>query len=144
MSEQEVVQVKLHQWHECEAQASPIREIVFINEQNVSEEEERDGRDTECVHAVAWLDGKAIGTGRLLPEGSIGRMAVLSEYRGLKVGSLLLTALVEAARDKGYPEVQLAAQEHALQFYLKHGFIPEGERFFEAGIAHVQMRKSLT
>ncbi|MFC3338723.1 GNAT family N-acetyltransferase [Paracandidimonas soli] len=144
MSEQAVFQVLLHEWQECEVQASLVRKIVFIDEQGVSLEEEMDGRDDQCVHAVAWSGNTAVGTGRLLPEGSIGRMAVLREYRGRKVGSLLLTALVESARSKGYAQVYLAAQEHALPFYLRHGFIPEGERFFEAGIAHVMMRRHLS
>ncbi|MCB1093402.1 MAG: GNAT family N-acetyltransferase, partial [Verrucomicrobiae bacterium] len=54
-----------------------IRRIVFIEEQGVSEALEIDGRDPECVHALARDgSGEVIGTARLLPEGKIGRVAV--------------------------------------------------------------------
>src|SRR5690606_1228452 len=77
MSEQVEFRVKLHDWHECATQASFIRKVVFVDEQGVSQEEEMDGRDDSCVHALATLGDTAVATGRLRPEGSIGRMAVL-------------------------------------------------------------------
>src|SRR5690606_40224384 len=113
MSEQVEFRVKLHDWHECATQASFIRKVVFVDEQGVSQEEEMDGRDDSCVHALATLGDTAVATGRLRPEGSIGRMAVLKPYRGNGVGGIVLEALVEAARAKGYAQVTLAAQEHA-------------------------------
>ncbi len=121
-----------------------IRETVFVREQNVPLEEEWDQLDPLCVHVVArTLDGIPIGTGRLTPEHSIGRMAVLREWRGKGVGDALLLALIEQARQRGWPDVALNAQESAIGFYLRHGFVPEGERFQEAGIEHQAMRRPL-
>lgn len=121
-----------------------IRETVFVREQNVPLEEEWDQLDPQCVHVVArTLDGIPIGTGRLTPERTIGRMAVLREWRGKGVGDALLLALIEQARQRGWPEVALNAQESAIGFYLRHGFVAEGERFQEAGIEHQRMRHAL-
>ena len=54
-----------------------IRFDVFVKEQGVDPSLEIDGQDPDCLHAIAYTDGKAAGTGRLLPDGHIGRMAVL-------------------------------------------------------------------
>ena len=105
------------------ALAAPIRFAVFVEEQGVPREIELDEMDAACIHALAYLDGKAIGTGRLLPDGHIGRMAVLKEWRGHGVGSRILNALVEQARRRGDREVALSAQVHALAFYRAHGFV---------------------
>ncbi|SHI00968.1 Predicted N-acyltransferase, GNAT family [Pollutimonas bauzanensis] len=122
-----------------------IRYEVFVQEQRVPVEEEQDLEDPHCVHAVAYDErGAAVGTGRLLRNAHIGRMAVLAPYRGRGVGSLLLTALVNEARRRKYLEVVLAAQLHAQAFYAAHGFVAEGGVFLDAGIEHVTMRHALT
>lgn len=81
-----------------------------------------------------------MGTGRLLPDGHIGRMAVLREWRGKGVGALLLRALVELARSRGHTSVRLNAQTQALGFYRRYGFEAVGAQFMEAGIPHLAMR----
>jgi predicted GNAT family N-acyltransferase len=81
-----------------------------------------------------------LGTGRLLPDGHIGRMAVLRQARGAGVGSALLRALMQAARARGDREVMLSAQTHALPFYERFGFVAEGEAYDDAGIPHRVMR----
>ena len=122
-----------------------VRETVFVHEQQVPLEEEWDALDPECVHVVArTIDGTPIGTGRLTPEHKIGRMAVLRQWRGKGVGDALLLALVEQAHQRGWREVALNAQVTAIDFYLRHGFQPYGERFREAGIEHQAMRRALT
>ena len=122
-----------------------VRETVFVEEQKVPIEDEWDALDPECVHVIARaLDGRAIGTGRLTPEHKIGRMAVLPEWRGKGVGDAMLLALVEEAQERGWREVALNAQVSAIDFYVRHGFRPEGERFWEAGIEHQAMRRELT
>ncbi len=122
----------------------PIRLAVFVHEQKVPVEEEVDQMDPLSIHAVALNDqGLAVGTGRLLPDGHVGRMSVLLPYRSTGVGSALLTALVEQARRSGFEEVILHAQTHAKNFYLLHGFMEEGEMFYEANIPHVRMRRHL-
>ncbi|MFN3236199.1 MAG: GNAT family N-acetyltransferase [Pseudomonadales bacterium] len=132
-------------WSQDQSVLSNLRRIVFIIEQSVPQEEEWDGQDEDAWH---WLAsdpaGKPIGTARLLPSGQIGRMAVLQEYRGLKVGRAMLEAAVEKARRLGFQNVFLNAQSHALEFYKKSGFIPEGEEFMEAGIAHFRMQQALS
>ena len=126
------------------AELRAIREPVFVREQNVPVDLELDALDAACVHALARdADGRPIGTGRLAPNGKIGRMAVLAEWRGRGVGRALLHRLVEAAREAGLPEVMLHAQVDAEAFYAAEGFLPEGERFEEAGIVHQAMRRRL-
>lgn len=131
-------------WDTLGAEASRIRLEVFVEEQQVPLAEELDARDAQCLHAIAYdADGRAMGTGRLLPDGHIGRMAVRKPWRGQGVGSLLLTALMDAARRRGDAEVVLDAQLHARAFYARHGFTEEGETFMDAGIPHRVMRRRL-
>lgn len=123
------------------AQLQAVRHPVFIDEQHVPAELEWDELDAPSHHVLALADdGTPIGTGRLTPRRTIGRMAVLREWRGRGVGEALLDALVQRARDLGWPEVTLAAQTHALGFYARAGFLPEGEHFDDAGIDHLLMR----
>ncbi|MFN7570738.1 MAG: GNAT family N-acetyltransferase [Betaproteobacteria bacterium] len=136
--------VRLGSWAELKAEAAPIRFAVFVDEQKVPAEIEIDEWDEPSLHAVARdAQGRAVGTGRLLPDGHIGRMAVLAPARGAGVGSVLLTALVEAARERGHAEAVLSAQTHAIPFYRRHGFVEEGEVYDDAGIPHRQMRRRL-
>jgi len=121
-----------------------VRQQVFVVEQGVPADLERDALDAVCVQVLARdVDGAAIGTGRLLPDGRIGRMAVLPGWRSQGVGEALLQALVQAAMDAGLPQVSLHAQLPACDFYARQGFVPEGSRFEEAGISHLQMRRAL-
>ncbi len=123
----------------CPALAS-VRRAVFIEEQRVPEDMEWDGHDAAAIHAVATsLGGEPIGTGRLLPDGRIGRMAVLAAWRGLGVGGAILRLLLDAAREQGNAEVKLHAQTHALDFYARQGFVAVGDEFMEAGIPHREM-----
>jgi len=121
-----------------------VREPVFVQEQQVPIELEWDELDPVCTHVLARdADGAPIGTGRLTPERKIGRMAVLPAWRGRGVGDALLLALVDEAKRQRWPEVKLHAQVTALGFYAKHGFVPVGPRFMEAGIEHQTMRRRL-
>lgn len=121
-----------------------VRETVFVHEQQVPIEEEWDALDPLCLHVIARdADGAPIGTARLTPEHKIGRMAVLAGWRGRGVGDALLGALMSKARERGWAEVSLNAQVTAQTFYARHGFVPCGERFMEAGIEHQGMRRAL-
>jgi predicted GNAT family N-acyltransferase len=135
-----MLRIDLMPWSEAREEASRIRFAVFVEEQRVPREIELDARDAECVHALARLDGRAVGTGRLLPDAHIGRMAVLKECRAMGVGSRILESLVRRARERGDREVVLSAQVHALPFYARHGFSAFGEVYEEAGIPHQDMR----
>lgn len=122
-----------------------IRERVFVLEQNVPVELEWDEWDACSVHGLAETpEGEAIGTGRLLPDGHIGRMAVLPRWRGQGAGSALLRWLMDRARTQGHAEVRLNAQTRAVPFYARHGFVAHGEAFVDAGIEHVEMLRRLS
>jgi predicted GNAT family N-acyltransferase len=127
--------------------AYAIRRRVFIEEQNVPEEIEMDADDEHAFHALAILDGVAIGCGRMLDHGDsevkIGRMAVLREFRGTGVGAHILRFLIDRARARGLRRAILHAQLTAEGFYLKEGFNPVGGVFDEAGIAHRKMERDL-
>jgi predicted GNAT family N-acyltransferase len=138
-----MLRIDLMPWSEAREEASRIRFAVFVEEQRVPREIELDARDAECIHALARLDGRAVGTGRLLPDAHIGRMAVLKECRAMGVGSRILESLVQRARERGDSEVVLSAQVHALAFYARHGFSAFGEAYEEAGIPHQDMRRRL-
>ncbi|WP_019141023.1 GNAT family N-acetyltransferase [Noviherbaspirillum massiliense] len=131
----------LGDWDALKNDAQPIRYEVFVTEQKVPVELEWDEWDAECLHAlVRDSNGNALGTGRLLPDGHIGRMAVRAAARGLGIGGMILRALMQAAKQRGDASVVLNAQVHAAPFYERFGFVREGEDFMEAGIPHIQMR----
>ncbi len=134
--------VRLGSWDELSGQASPIRFTVFVDEQKVPAELELDEFDPLSCHALALAGDEAVGTGRLLPDGHIGRMAVLATWRGRGVGALLLQALIDEAQRRGMARVVLNAQTHALGFYARFGFVPEGEEYEEAGLPHRTMGRS--
>lgn len=137
-----------------------VRETVFVREQQVPIELEWDASDPVCVHALAVDDdGAPIGTGRLVPDVEesgiasvttpdwqrcrIGRMAVLAPWRGRGIGAALLDHLTAAARARGCRRIELHAQVAAIAFYERHGYVPYGNAFDEAGIAHRHMRLDL-
>ncbi|TXS03051.1 GNAT family N-acetyltransferase [Streptomyces sp. col6] len=134
-----------------------LRKDVFVREQNVPEELEYDAYDAEAVHVMAVAaDGTTLGTGRLLhgpaavahtgadrTVGSLGRLAVGKEARGLGVGAALVRAIEDAARDHGLAAVDLHAQTHALRFYERLGYEPYGPEFMDAGIPHRAMRRTI-
>ena len=138
------MRVKLVDWVDAEPLIRPVRETVFIHEQAVPEELEWDGLDPQCAHVLAWNDqGDAIGTARMQPNGTIGRMAVLKEWRGRGAGRALVEALLDCAVRQGLTRVTLSAQTHAIGFYERAGFHVVGELFIDAGIPHRKMVKEL-
>ena len=131
-------------WPRDEAALRAVRTAVFIDEQHVPPALEWDGRDDGCLHVLARdARGAVIGTGRLLSEGRIGRMAVVRGARGQGVGAAILRELLAAARERGLAEVELSAQTHALGFYEQFGFSAVSGEFLDAGIPHRTMRLRL-
>ncbi len=117
-----------------------IREAVFIHEQGVPAELEWDEFDVSCIHVlVSDSSANPVGTARLLLDGSIGRMAVLREYRGKRVGTALMHWLLREAGRRQMQHITLNAQTHAIEFYKKFGFRLIGKEFLDAGISHVRM-----
>ena len=127
-------------WQQSKVALNEVRREVFIEEQHVPEALEWDGLDESCHHVLVTAAGKGpVGTGRIKPDGHIGRMAVLKECRGEGVGSAMLAALLDFARQQQCVEVYLHAQVAAIPFYEKQGFIVDGEQFMDAGIPHRRM-----
>lgn len=129
------------------AAAYAVRHRVFVLEQRVPPELERDADDELAEHAVGLLDNVIVAAGRLLRRGQVGlvgRMAVLPAGRGAGVGAAVLRLLEERARNWGLSTVELHAQLAARAFYERAGYRAYGEEYEEAGIAHVSMRKPLT
>ena len=117
-----------------------IREQVFVIEQNVDADIEWDGRDHLCRHVIAFSnDNQPIGTGRLLPGGHIGRIAVIALWRDKGVGSAILEELISIAKDEGSVSVYLNSQSQAIAFYERFGFVADGTVFMEANIKHQKM-----
>ncbi|MEU3369694.1 GNAT family N-acetyltransferase [Streptomyces sp. NPDC006660] len=132
-----------------------VRRAVFVVEQRVPEDVEYDAYDAIALHVLAVGPGGPLGTGRLLygpgarartgglGVGSLGRLAVTREARGLGVGAALVRALEDAAVECGLSAVDLHAQTHALGFYERLGYEAYGEEFPDADIPHRAMRRAL-
>lgn len=136
--------VSLVCWHDGEPLLRAVREAVFVQEQNVPAELEWDGLDEQSRHALALsAKGDAVGCGRLLPDGHIGRIAVVSQWRKQHVGTALMEALLNEARSRGLKQVDVDAQTYAVPFYRLFGFEAEGEEFEDAGMPHIRMRLRL-
>jgi predicted GNAT family N-acyltransferase len=135
--------VRVADWTRDANTLRAIREQVFVLEQAVPPELEWDGIDPDCVHVLAELDGEPVGTGRLLPDGHIGRMAVLRAARSRGVGAAMMVRLVELARARGLRQLALNAQTHAIPFYRRFGFTAVGPEFDDAGMPHVRMTRAL-
>ncbi len=140
----EAFRVRPADWSREQAALIELRTRVFVDEQGVPPEIEIDGLDPGCVHVLAeTADGRIIGTGRLLPEGRIGRLAVERAWRGRGVGRALLETLVACAAQQGFATVELHAQTRAIGFYEAAGFRAEGPEFDDAGIPHRRMTRPL-
>ncbi len=138
------LRIVIGDWDSVREHAQALRIEVFVVEQGVPVELEWDEADEVSSHAVAYDDdGQPIATGRLLPDGHIGRMAVRKSARGRGIGGEVLRALLAEAKRLDYSELVLHAQTHAVAFYLRHGFVAEGEEFMEAGIPHFLMRRRI-
>jgi predicted GNAT family N-acyltransferase len=127
-------------WRDAEPLLRAIREVVFIQEQKVPPELEWDDLDNTCHHALALSSGgDAIGCGRITPDGKIGRIAVLAEWRRKRIGTAILELLVDYARSQHYTQVELNAQVQAIPMYDKFGFKVTGDLFMDANIPHRKM-----
>lgn len=120
-----------------------IRYEVFVQEQNIPSELELDHWDSLSIHVLAWSGQVPVGTGRLLPDGHIGRVAVCRSMRNQGIGRLMLEKLFQLAIEQGHAQVEISAQCHAVNFYQKLGFREEGRVYLEAGIKHIKMVKLL-
>jgi predicted GNAT family N-acyltransferase len=134
--------VEVVRWDQEKETLRSIRGKVFIEEQNVPQEIEWDDQDENATHFLLTQNTVALACGRLLPNGKVGRMAVLKDQRGKGLGRQLLDYMVEYARSKGMSRLYLHAQQHAADFYQNAGFATFGDAFEEAGIPHLAMQLS--
>ena len=139
---------RITSWDEAQGDASLIRNRVFVEEQNVPLELEYDEFDANAWHILMHsATGDVVGTARLLSLGerhaSIGRVAVLSAYRGKGLGRIMLLELMAFAKNRGDSQISLNAQKHASVFYEKLSYQLEGDVFMEAGIPHIKMTATL-
>ena len=133
------IHVRLADWQKDNAELRRIRETVFIAEQAVPPELEWDAEDAEALHFLVYEGDYPIGTARLLPDGHIGRVSVLKDWRGLKVGDALLRAVITEAEQRGLQHQMLSAQVQATPFYERLGFAIVSGEYLDAGIPHVDM-----
>jgi predicted GNAT family N-acyltransferase len=125
-----------------------IRREVFIEEQKVSEEDERDNLDASAIHFIVYKKARPIATARVVlidegKTGKIGRVAVLKSERSAGIGSLLMSAMEESPDLRGLSCLALGSQTHAVPFYEKLGYKTYGKEYMDAGIPHLHMKKEL-
>ena len=141
MEEREIVILNAVWEHDGDA-IRAVRLAVFSGEQKIAEELDLDGRDPDCRHVLAvTAEGVPVGTGRIGADGHIGRVAVLAPWRRRGIGSRIMRQLIDHGLARGVRTFHLNAQEAALAFYEKLGFVAGGERFMEAGLPHRRMVK---
>jgi predicted GNAT family N-acyltransferase len=142
--------IQLLTWQQAEEIALPLRIEVFVKEQSVPFDLEQDEYDSVAIHALLWVDGQAIGTGRVFKKDIesnnyfIGRLCVLNRYRGSGYGEYLMMSLIQYAQHQGAVECCIHAQTISQLFYKKLGFVAHPETFMEAGIEHVLMQLTMT
>ena len=124
-----------------------LRFEVFVDEQGVPVEEERDALDDSATHLLALQDGTPVGTARIVFQdetAKIGRVCVVKTARGTGLGAKLIEACVSVAGNQaGITRAKLGAQTHAIGFYEKLGFDVYGPVYLDAGIDHRDMVKPL-
>lgn len=138
----ETLQLITAHWPVDRSRLLAIRHAVFVDEQGVPAEFEEDPQDPLAYHCAALSgDGEWIGTGRLLDDGHIGRLAVLQQHRGQGVGSALLAHLIDQAQARGHRQLALSSQIAVADFYQRFGFVRHGEVYDEVGIPHIAMTR---
>lgn len=132
-------------FHRLRRKVLSIRDEVFVRGMGVPLEIEHDSRDRDCLQVLVEVDGVPAATGRLDAgmDGKVGRVAVLSCFRGMGLGTRVMTELERAALRKDIQSLWCHAQLTAVEFYLGLGWRRTGPEFMEAGIEHVRMEKDL-
>ncbi len=115
--------IRIASWQDEASILRIIRTAVFIHEQQIPEDLEWDEFDLISMHVLALnSNGQPIGTARFLPDGHVGRMAVLKEWREKGLGSAMLLRILEELRSQHMQKAILNAQTTAVKFYEKFGF----------------------
>ncbi|MBJ9722666.1 GNAT family N-acetyltransferase [Acinetobacter calcoaceticus] len=126
-------------WEQLEKDAKYIREQVFIQEQGIAPEDEWDDLDATVLHFIVYDNEQSIATALLLPQHSVGRVAVLVPYGKQGVGKILMQHIIDYARHQKLPYLKLSAQTYVIAFYEALGFHVQGEVYEDCGIPHIDM-----
>ncbi|OUV02522.1 MAG: hypothetical protein CBC42_07035 [Betaproteobacteria bacterium TMED82] len=137
------IHIAVTSWNKGRTLLQPIREEVFIKEQNIPKKKEWDEFDPISRHVLIKVGQKIVGTGRLNPRGRLGRICVLKTFRKRGLGNYILQALVSEAKKLNYEKIYLHSQKHAVSFYQKKGFQLQGKSFIECKSTHFKMFRSL-
>ena len=130
-------------WCEAEDYLREVRQVVFVEEQDVAADFEWDQIDTTAIHLIAVLDSRPIACLRIIDCHKIGRMAVLKEWRGMGLGTLMLLEAINICKSHGSKNIHLSAQTHAIEFYRKAGFKVTSVEYCDVHIPHVDMQLDL-
>lgn len=130
---------------EAQAAIRHVRDEVFVREQGIDAREEYDDHDGHCTHVVIIVAGIPVATGRLdvKQQGRLGRIAVLANYRGRRLGERVVGELERLALAAGLTQCWFHAQVAAIGFYERLGYRSEGSEFIEANIPHIRMSKRI-
>ena len=125
--------------------AIEIREKVFVEEQGFAEE--FDSMDKTAFHMVVYDGGRAAATCRYYEAAAgeyvLGRIAVLREYRGRRIGAEMIAAAEDEVRRAGGKTMLIHAQTRTRVFYEKQGYAAFGDVDFEENREHIWMKKAL-
>lgn len=128
-----------------------IRRQVFVHEQAVFTETDRDAHDLvpSTVHVLGYVDAVTAGTVRLFPlDPALGlwqgdRLAVLEEFRMHGLGAPLVRFAVATAAARGGVRMVAHVQLANVSFFKRLGWIPVGEPELYVGLPHQQMSIAL-
>ncbi|QEI12883.1 GNAT family N-acetyltransferase [Cellvibrio japonicus] len=142
------VEILKTDWQTHSAELTRVRTLVFMEEQQVSAEDEWDGLDNSATHFLVTDNQQTIGCARLLQEHHngqtlfhIGRVAILKPRRGQGIGHQLMQVVINHCRQLSpTTPIYLHAQCERQHFYEVLGFEVEGDIFIDAGIPHISMR----
>jgi predicted GNAT family N-acyltransferase len=122
-----------------------LRRAVYVDEIGLSDAFVQDEWDALSAHLlVRDEDGVLAATGRLYPCADgwrIGRIAVLRERRGRRLGDLTIRLLCARALDT-VPDADITvyALPDVAPLYEKFGFVREGDPTLESGASVIPMR----
>ncbi|EPG34638.1 GNAT family N-acetyltransferase [Acinetobacter colistiniresistens] len=136
--------VKQGSWDQLQHDAKLIRALVFIEEQGIPDVDEWDDQDAISQHFVIYDQEQPIATARVLPNNSVGRVAVLKTYRGQGLGQRIMLDIIAYAQQQGRAFLHLSSQVHAMSFYQQLGFTVKGDEYDECGIPHIEMVMPIT
>lgn len=130
------------------AASSYIRMQVFVLERSLALTDEFDQNDTpDTVYSVLFDDTLPVATARFIMDedevARIGRVATLKEYRGKQLGSQVVMALEEVAKQKQAKQILIHAELTAAGFYENLGYLRVGKPFDEDGVPCITLEKRI-